>query len=79
MLAFVGNLDGAVQLRDSLWRAGNLGFQSGIPILAGAIRAVAGLLALFAGARATDFDFWRSTRLIGPEDPGLRGQAAALT
>ena len=69
-VALVGNLDGAIQLRDALWKASSVGFQSGIPVLAGLVRALAGLLALARGARGTEFDFWRSTRVIGPEEPG---------
>jgi YYY domain-containing protein len=70
LVGLVGNLDGALQVRDALWRAGGNGFQSGIPLLAGLVRSVAGVLAVLRGAEVGEFDFWRSTRLIGPEDPG---------
>lgn len=70
LVALAGNLDAVVQLRDALWKASGVTFQSGIPLLAGAARAVGGLVALARGGGTLDFDFWRSTRLIGPEDPG---------
>jgi YYY domain-containing protein len=70
-VGLAGNLDGAAQLRDGLWKAAGPSFESGVPVLAGLVRAMSGLGALLRGeARLGGFDFWRSTRLIGPEDPG---------
>jgi YYY domain-containing protein len=70
LVGLIGNLDSAVQVRDALWKAGGSGFQSGVPLLAGLVRTAVGLLALATGGGRADFDFWRSTRLIGPEEPG---------
>src|SRR5207344_2532856 len=36
----------------------------------GLSRALIGLVALAMGGTRPSFDFWRSTRFIGPEDPG---------
>lgn len=69
-VVLAGNLDAVIQTRDALWQAGGSTFQSGIPLLAGLVRTAAGVVAVLQGARLGGFDFWRSTRLIGPEDPG---------
>jgi YYY domain-containing protein len=69
-LTVLGNLDGAVQLVEGMWKAGGSGLETGIPVVGGLGRALAGLAAITAGAPWPAFDFWRSTRFIGPEDPG---------
>jgi YYY domain-containing protein len=69
-LVLLGNLDGALQLLEGLWRLGGDGMQSGLPLVTGLTRALAGLVALAFGGTRPAFDFWRSTRFIGPEDPG---------
>ena len=66
----LGNLDGALQLLEALWRVGGTGVESGVPFVTGLTRAFAGLMALAFGAGRPGFDFWRSTRFIGPEEPG---------
>ena len=66
----LGNLDGAVQIRDRLVQAGGEGLPSVLPILTGLTQALAGLVKLGAQATLPPFDFWRSTRFIGPEEPG---------
>ena len=69
-VAFAGNLDGAAQVRDQLWRAAKLELESGVPLLGGLLRALVGLGALLRDGTPLRFDFWRSTRIIGPEEPG---------
>jgi YYY domain-containing protein len=69
-LTVLGNLDGALQVLEGLWKLGGSGIESGIPGITGLSRAFAGLLAVANGAMPPPFDFWRSTRFIGPEDPG---------
>ena len=67
----VGNLDGAIQLMEGLWKASDLQVRSTIPGMEGIVRALSGLRAVLEGAKKMpDFDFWRSTRVIGPESPG---------
>lgn len=66
-----GNLDGAAQLVEALWKLGGEGIQSALPLVGGVSRALSGLLVwLFVGGSPQRFDFWRSTRFIGPEEPG---------
>lgn len=66
----LGNLDGAVQRVEALWKLGGLQFKSTLPLLEGTARAVAGVGAWFLGGKSLPpFDFWRSTRIIGPENP----------
>ncbi len=69
-LVLAGNLDGALQLRDALWRLGGEGASSALPAVTGLSRTGAGIVALLRGGGLPGFDFWRSTRLIGPEEPG---------
>src|SRR5262249_32060031 len=65
-LCLLGNLDGAVQLVEALWKQGGTGIESGIPLITGLSRAVTGFVALALGGARPTFDFWRSTRFIGP-------------
>jgi YYY domain-containing protein len=66
LVGVLGNLDAGLQVLDELWKLGTkLSPQSG-----GAIRLLAGVFAVVEGARFQPLDFWRSTRFIGPEDPG---------
>jgi YYY domain-containing protein len=69
-VGIIGNLDGLVQLFENLGKAsGATG--STTPVLGGLARALAGLGPALSGAyHMPPFDFWRSTRVIGPEDPG---------
>ncbi|MFN8634474.1 MAG: DUF2298 domain-containing protein [Chloroflexota bacterium] len=69
-LCVLGNLDGALQLLEGLWKLGGNGFESGIPGITGLTKALVGCVALAYGGTRPAFDFWRSTRFIGPEDPG---------
>ncbi len=69
-LCLLGNLDGAAQVRDALWKVGGEGVPSVLPLVTGLSRAAFGLVVLTRGSSAPSFDFWRSTRFIGPEDPG---------
>ena len=69
-LTTLGNLDGALQMIEGLWKVGGDGLESGIPLITGLTRALGGIFAMLAGAPRPGFDFWRSTRFIGPEDPG---------
>src|SRR5205807_6339325 len=62
----LGNLDAGLQVLDQLWKlGGDLAPSSG-----GVARLAAGLLAVAQGKPFPILDFWRSTRFIGPEDPG---------
>ncbi|MFQ6000705.1 MAG: DUF2298 domain-containing protein [Anaerolineae bacterium] len=64
-LAFLGNLDGLVQIVERLGDLGGLEFRSPIPGVEGLVRAVPGLLQLLLGRGALPpFDYWRSTRVI---------------
>ncbi len=69
-LCLLGNLDPAVQARDALWRSGGAGVPSVLPGLTGFSRLLGGLASVFRGGVTLPFDFWRSTRFIGPEEPG---------
>src|SRR4029078_13050726 len=69
-LCVLGNLDGAVQLLEGLWKLGGTGLESSIPGITGINKALGGLVVRFVGGPRPSFDFWRSTRFIGPEDPG---------
>jgi len=64
-LAFLGNLDGLVQIAERLGDLGGLQFRSSIPGVEGLVRAIPGLVQLLLG-RGTllPFDYWRSTRVI---------------
>ncbi|HEY1292319.1 MAG TPA: DUF2298 domain-containing protein, partial [Chloroflexota bacterium] len=66
LTAVLGNLDAGLQVLDQLWA---LGGQLS-PTSGGVARLAAGLLALTQGAHFPVLDFWRSTRFIGPEEPG---------
>ncbi|MBV9324719.1 MAG: glycosyltransferase family 39 protein, partial [Chloroflexi bacterium] len=66
LTAVLGNLDAGLQVLDQL---SVLGSQLA-PNSSGPTRLAAGVLALFGGAHFPVLDFWRSTRFIGPEDPG---------
>ncbi len=66
LVGLLGNLDAGLQVLEQLWRLGAVvAPQSG-----GIARLAAGFIALWQGPRFPPLDFWRSTRLIGPEDPG---------
>jgi YYY domain-containing protein len=65
-VGLVGNLDGAVQVVQGLVALGGGG--SSVP--ASALSLFRGVVAVASGKRLPTFDFWRSTRVIGPEDPG---------
>ncbi|MCC7106679.1 MAG: hypothetical protein IT307_16195, partial [Chloroflexi bacterium] len=69
-VCLIGNLDGALQLRDALWKSASFKLESAVPLLGGLVRAVAGVPAALRNGNLAEFDFWRSTRVIGPEDPG---------
>ena len=69
-LGVLGNLDGVLQLREGLWKLGGEGVPSILPLITGLTRTVSGLVAVVRGAALPPFDFWRSTRFIGPEHPG---------
>jgi YYY domain-containing protein len=66
LVGVVGNLDAGLQVLDQLWRLGT----QRAPESGGIARLAAGLVAVIQGARFPPLDFWRSTRFIGPEDPG---------
>ncbi|MBI4492551.1 MAG: glycosyltransferase family 39 protein [Chloroflexi bacterium] len=70
LVAVVGNLDALVQVSDGLSKLSGGTFQSRIPGLAGAVNALLGLREVLNGKSLPPLDFWRSTRVIGPEDPG---------
>ncbi len=64
-LAFLGNLDGLVQIAERLGELGGLEFRCPIPGVEGLARASPGLLNLLLGRGALPpFDYWRSTRVI---------------
>lgn len=70
LVLLVGNLDGLVQYLEALWKLGTLQVKSTLPMLEGTVKALAGLWAVFVGGKSLPpFDFWRSTRVIGPENP----------
>ncbi len=65
-----GNLDGPIQILEGLWKAAGLQFRSALPVVEGTVKAVAGAWAVLLGGKVLPpFDFWRSTRIIGPENP----------
>ena len=53
----LGNLDGALQLLEALWKLGGSGVESGIPLVAGLSKALAGLMALAFGAARPTFEY----------------------
>ncbi len=62
----IGNLDGAIQgLQGLISLGGGNTAPTEIPV-----SILRGLVALLSGKHLPQFDFWRSTRVIGPEDPG---------
>jgi YYY domain-containing protein len=64
-VALLGNLDGLVQLVESLGEAGGFSFESRIPGVQGLVRAVPGLVRVLLGrAQLARFDYWRSSRVI---------------
>ena len=66
LVGVLGNLDAGLQVLDQLWRlGGQLEPESG-----GIPRLVMGIVAIVQGQRFPPLDFWRSTRFIGPENPG---------
>ncbi len=70
VVLIAGNLDGPTQILEALWRLGGLQFKSTLPMVEGTVKALAGVWAVLAGGRVLPaFDFWRSTRIIGPENP----------
>jgi YYY domain-containing protein len=70
LVGVIGNLDSLVQTFDALGKAGRAPFTSRIPGLAGALNALVGIGGVIGGRPLPGFDFWRSTRVIGPEEPG---------
>jgi len=69
-VAVIGNLDGLVQIVDGLGKASGTAANSA-PVIGGLFRALGGIGPVMADPRLMPtFDFWRSTRVIGPEDPG---------
>ncbi|MFQ5856588.1 MAG: DUF2298 domain-containing protein [Anaerolineae bacterium] len=64
-VAVLGNLDGIRQVLEGLAHVSRSSFQSSIPGLATAVRAVSGLPRLFfSDASLPGFDYWRSTRVV---------------
>ncbi|MBV9544481.1 MAG: hypothetical protein JOY61_08890, partial [Chloroflexi bacterium] len=66
MTGILGNLDAGLQLLDQLAKLGS----QVAPQSAGVARVGFGVWAVVLGMRFPPLDFWRSTRFIGPEDPG---------
>ena len=62
----LGNLDAGLQVLDQLSKLG----ADVAPYSTGFQRLVFGIVTLFQGRSFPVLDFWRSTRFIGPEDPG---------
>ncbi|MCL4370395.1 MAG: DUF2298 domain-containing protein [Chloroflexi bacterium] len=70
VVLIAGNLDGPTQVLEALRRLGGLQFKSTLPMVEGTVKALAGVWAVLSGGRVLPaFDFWRSTRIIGPENP----------
>jgi YYY domain-containing protein len=69
-MLILGNLDGVVQLRDSLFKLDSTNVSTGVPLLSGLVSVLSGLVAAAGSPGSLTFDFWRSTRFIGPEEPG---------
>ena len=64
-VAVLGNLDGMVQIVEGLARVSGAMFESEIPMLKEAVRAVPGLFKVLSGSQSLPpFDYWRSTRII---------------
>jgi len=64
-VAVLGNLDGMAQIVEGLARVSGAGFESEIPMLKEAVRAVPGLFKVLLGGQSLPpFDYWRSTRII---------------
>jgi YYY domain-containing protein len=64
----VGNLDGPIQILEALWKLSAVQIKSTLPLVEGTVRAASGAwVVLFGGRVLPPFDFWRSTRVIGPE------------
>ncbi|MBI2755496.1 MAG: glycosyltransferase family 39 protein [Chloroflexi bacterium] len=67
LVAVLGNLDGGVQILEQLQKLGSQANPASSPL----VKVWLGLVAIASGqARLQPLDFWRSTRFIGPEEPG---------
>src|SRR6185503_10997268 len=67
LVAFAGNLDGLAQLTDRLQLVSNTMVESPIPLVAPVLNSLGGVYqVVFHGADLTAFDFWRSSRMLGP-------------
>lgn len=65
LVAFVGNLDGCLQLLQRLARAGQGSAPVTLPIVSGLGSVAGGLAAVLTGQQPLEpFDFWRSSRII---------------
>ncbi|MHB0868339.1 MAG: DUF2298 domain-containing protein, partial [Chloroflexota bacterium] len=70
IVLIAGNLDGPVQMVEALWKQGGLQLKSTIPMLEGLAKGAVGAWAVLVGGKTLPpLDFWRSTRVIGPENP----------
>ena len=67
LVAFAGNLDGLAQLTDRLQLVSHTTVESPIPLVAPVLNSLGGLYqVVFKGADLAAFDFWRSSRMLGP-------------
>ena len=64
-MLIAGNLDGALQLLEGLWKIGGAHLTTTIPGMQGLVSTMAGISAAFGGKALPAFDFWRSTRIVG--------------
>lgn len=70
LVGVLGDLDGMLQLAQGFDKIAPRSIESALPLLGPALRVFAALPVWFAGGSLPTFDFWRPTRIIGPEDPG---------
>ena len=69
-VALLGDLDGILQLIEGFARLGHPVVGSVLPGGRDAVQGRGGRTGLDRGAELPPFDFWHTTRVIGPEDPG---------
>ncbi len=69
-VGILGDLDGLLQLVESLSEISPATLGSALPLVGPLLKILAALPAWVGGADLPRFDFWRPTRVIGPEEPG---------
>ncbi len=70
LVGVLGDLDGLLQIVQGLAKLAPPSVGTTLPLLGTLLKVLAALPVWLGGGHLPPFDFWRPTRVIGPEEPG---------